>query len=381
MSIITNAQNAEITTQADVLSKPLRDNFTNHKNAVNDNQTQITNLIIDSGTSDAETINARDNLPVLKDNIHLRKLYMDVVSNGGLLVKEQGTPDDTVQATAGDGIINGIGVTLSAPASSPVISSSAAGNHRIVVIVWETDNTIDIVESAEVLTSVIAVYPSIADTQKALAYVLIDDTAVIINDADITDLRFKGATVNGKQFFSPQTAIDTLDTVVGGDIVIGSGDYIGENMDLTGYSNVRITMNTGAKFYRALITDRLFKCVNTVSNEESNITLVGGEFFGNGLAGNISLFEIAFTDNFRWLNTTMDGNDSSTATHQNFTIDNCDGFMLQGLVGLDGSGLQTSKRELVSNSRNWTSMSNGVFVNNNFSLFDYTMIFNKRGGF
>ena len=381
MSLLNNTLVKEIVRFSDVISKVLRDNFTNIKNAHNNLENTVDNLVIDSGTSDAETIAARDNAIDLKTNIHLRSIFGDVVTADGLIVTQQTVADDTVKVSTGSGIVEGIGVVVTSPLSSPSISSSSAGNHRIVVIVIETDNTVDVVESAEVLTSLVATYPTIAATQKALAYVLIDDTAVVINDADITDLRFKGATVNGKQFFNPQDAIDTLDTVVGGDIVLGSGDYLGENMDLTGFSNVRIEMNTGAKSFRALVTDTLFKCVNTVSNEASNITLIGGEFFGNGVAGSVPLFEIAFTDNFRWLNTTMDGNDSSTATHQNFTIDNCDGFMLQGLVGLDGSGIQTSKRELVSNSRNWTSMNNGVFVNNNFSLFDYTMIFNKRGGF
>ena len=44
MSKITPALKNEITRQSDVTSKPLRDNFTNYSNAINDNQDQITAL-------------------------------------------------------------------------------------------------------------------------------------------------------------------------------------------------------------------------------------------------------------------------------------------------------------------------------------------------
>ncbi len=374
MSKLTNIQSTEIIRQSDVISKNLRDNFTNHKNAINDTDTRVDNLIIASGTSDAETIDARDNFALLKDNIQARRLYKDVVQYNGLDVSAQGTPDDTIQVSAGIAIVNGIGLELLSTVNSPSISSSAAGNHRIVVIVIETDNTIDVVESSEVLTSIIATYPTIADTQKALAYVLIDDTAVVINNSDITDLRFKGATVNGKQFFSPQTAINALDNTVGGDIVIGSGDYIGELMDITGKNNIRISIDTGAKFYRATATDIILKSINIVSNETSNISIIGGDFFGNGLAGSVSLVDIQFTDNFRWINTFMDGNASSSAVFKNYIIDECDNFMIQGL---SSSVLDFN----ITNSLNWTSQTDNDFVQDNFSLQDMAEILSRNSNF
>lgn len=189
MSTLSESDIAEITRQADVLSKPLRDNFTNLKNAINDNQTQLTAIV--TPASGSEVVNARDNLASLQANIRARRGFGDrVISETDFIVTEQGTPDDTVQVAAGTGVIAGIGVTSAASQNSGSISASSAGKHRIVTVAIQSDNTVTVVEGAEYDSFADAVFPSLSSTQMPLAWIDIDDTTpVVINDADINDGR------------------------------------------------------------------------------------------------------------------------------------------------------------------------------------------------
>jgi len=96
-----------------------------------------------------------------------------------------------VQVAAGSGIVQGIGIYKASSGNSGSISAAGAGDHKISVIVLQSDNTISIVEGAEVAAASAAPFPNISTSQLPLAYMDIDDTSpVVINDADINDVRY-----------------------------------------------------------------------------------------------------------------------------------------------------------------------------------------------
>ena len=189
MSTLTESDIFTVNFQDDVDSFPHRENYANVKNAINDNQTQIDNLLTPPAGS--EVTNARDNYATLRANIRARRGFGDrIISVSEFVVAEQGTPDNTVQVSTGSGTIAGIGVNKTSSSNSGVIAPSAAGKHRIVMFAIQSDNTIVGVEGSEIVVASAAVFPSLSSTQMPLAWILIDDTSpVVINNADINDAR------------------------------------------------------------------------------------------------------------------------------------------------------------------------------------------------
>jgi hypothetical protein len=188
MSNLTESDVFEIRFQDDVDSFPLRETFSNLRNAINDNQSQIDNLTSTPGGT--EVTNARDNFATLRENIRARRGFGDrIISVSEFQVSAQSPADDTVQVGTGSGTVAGIGVNLTAAVNSASISPSTAGKHRIVMFALQSDNTITGVEGAEVNIGTDAVRPSLSATQMPLAYVDIDDAAVTINSGDIIDVR------------------------------------------------------------------------------------------------------------------------------------------------------------------------------------------------
>lgn len=142
----------------------------------------------------AEIENARDGADALRENIRFRSGFGDVVSaKDSFQVEEVSVPDDTVQVKIGTGILNGIGVKTSSILTSGSITESAAGNHKRVVVVINSDNTISALEGSEVVLATTPPYPSISQTtQMPLANFIIDETIpVVINNANIVDDRLK----------------------------------------------------------------------------------------------------------------------------------------------------------------------------------------------
>lgn len=188
MSNLSNSDINIINIRDNSDSTPLRQNFENLKNAINDNNTRIDNNLTAGGS---EVTDARDNFASLQSNIRARKQYGNRVNGFTDLqvVENTGGATSNVMVVLGDGIVNGIGVTKSGTSTSSTITASAAGNHRRIVVVIASDNSISLVEGSEVLTSATAPYPAITDSQLPLGEFLIDDGVVSIADADITDSR------------------------------------------------------------------------------------------------------------------------------------------------------------------------------------------------
>ncbi len=190
MSNLAQSDIFEIAFQDDVDSFPLRETHSNIRNAINDNQTQIDNLLTPPAGS--EVTNARDNYATLRENIRARRGFGDrIISVSEFVVTAQGTPDDTVQVSTGSGIVAGIGVNLTSTQNSASTASSTAGKHRIIMFAIQSDNTVTGVEGVEVNIGVDAPFPSLSATQMPLAYIDIDDAAVTITSGDINDTRMQ----------------------------------------------------------------------------------------------------------------------------------------------------------------------------------------------
>ncbi|MBW1784519.1 MAG: hypothetical protein JRL30_27720 [Deltaproteobacteria bacterium] len=175
MSEILEGEIRIIEFQQDVDSYPLRENFENLKNAINDNQNQINNSLTPPAGS--EVTDARDNMAVLQDRIRAQGLIHDGIISWGAV-----TPDaDTTKVGISEcvGIINGIGVKITAGISAS-LTAAAAGQHRLDLVVANSGNTFSILtgaESADTGSGLTTVFPAVS--QKPLAVVYVDDTGPV----------------------------------------------------------------------------------------------------------------------------------------------------------------------------------------------------------
>jgi hypothetical protein len=169
---LTSGDISEITRQSDVISKPLRDNFTNLKNKTNEIIDEIAAISI--GTTNAETTAARPYHTDLKERLDNK----NITPSGGV-VTVNGGDTSKVDITEFIATIEGIDVKIAATTSA-AISASAAGNHRVDVVVGNTSNAFVIVTGAESLkASADPIFPSISSTQIPLAALYVDDTASV----------------------------------------------------------------------------------------------------------------------------------------------------------------------------------------------------------
>jgi hypothetical protein len=209
MSNLSNSQVNVINTRNPVDSAPLRQNFANIKAAINDNYSRINNNLEPGGS---EVVDGRDNFSAIQGNIRARKQYGDRVNGFTDLqvVENSGGADDTVQVLTGDGIVDGVGVSISSVQTSGSITAASAGNHKRIVVVIASDNTISAKSGSEVVTSSTAPYPAIADSELPLASFIIDETSpVVINDSDITDERLPAIDpFDGIEYFGGSVTYD-----------------------------------------------------------------------------------------------------------------------------------------------------------------------------
>lgn len=180
--------------QSALRSRPVRDNFTEIQNAVNDQQEQIDLMLTPPAGS--EVTNARDYYSVLRDRIRASGLAGGNKLVSGGVVSEQGTPDMTVAVSAGTAIVNGIGCTW-AGASSGTITAPTAGNNRYDVVVINSDNTLSIVAGTESATPIA---PAITASQKALALIYLTDATTEITNTEIVNV-YRGFTCHGANVF------------------------------------------------------------------------------------------------------------------------------------------------------------------------------------
>lgn len=227
MSTLTNDLVNEITRQSDLISKSVRDNFTNYKNAINDNQTQINNL--STAATNAETTQARPFHSSLNDRLNsIGRGKPNYVKYGGT-VTQQGTPDMTVAIAAGEAKVNGIDVKWSADNSETL--TAPVSNPRIDIVVansaYSTGGTVlEIVSGAEAAAPVI---PTIAATQVAIARLDLTVAMGSITTSDITQYTgyvhsqigeiialhpdTKAAYLPNVYHYSPCDGVELLDTV------------------------------------------------------------------------------------------------------------------------------------------------------------------------
>ncbi len=330
MSRITNSLKNIIERFADLLSKPFRDNFTNYQNAINDNQTQIDNLLTPPAGS--EVTNARDSHANLRDRVRANGAGFSNIVLDGMQVTETTVPALTVDVTAGEALVHAsldasVGVDIAAATSGAI---SVPTTQRKDVVVANSDNTFSVVTGNDSADDVL---PSIALTQRPLARIDITSATVTILDAIITDISEQGCQISGTNqwFFDIQSAVDALNdrsnSVTSGEIIIHKGEYF-EEVDLSGLGSVTLKYENGAIHYRPSATGRCIKSVNSGGTETVGIKIIGGDFRGNSKAGSLSLIEMEYTDEFSIEGGVFDGNASSSATSKDLDIDNCDTFRI-----------------------------------------------------
>jgi hypothetical protein len=175
-SKLTSGDISEITNQSDLISKFVRDNFTNLKNKTNEVIDDLAAVSI--GTTNAETTAARPYHTSLKerlDDITTGKPnYRGSITS---LVTESSPAAMTVDIAADVGQVGGITVNWSAATTGTITAPSV--NPRIDVVVVNSDNTLSVVTGSEAVTPAI---PTIASTQLPLARIdLATSTSTITN--------------------------------------------------------------------------------------------------------------------------------------------------------------------------------------------------------
>jgi hypothetical protein len=178
-SKLTSGDIAEITNQSDLLSKPVRDNYTNLKNKVNEVIDDLAAVSI--GTTNAETTAARPNNTSLKERLDTidsgKPNYRSTITS---LVTESTPNAMTVDVATGQGQTNGITVKWGGSTSGTITAPSV--NPRIDIVVINSDNTLSIVTGAEAATPVV---PTVASTQLPLARIDLTVGMTTITNSDI----------------------------------------------------------------------------------------------------------------------------------------------------------------------------------------------------
>lgn len=322
MSTLTTNEIPIVNRNDDVVSYKLRTIHENIKNAINDNQAQISALTTTPGGT--EVTNARDYFTVLRDRIRAGSAnHTSVVLSGGA-VTINGVDPQKVDITAGSALVSAsdsksVGVEWSASTSGTIAFTSA--NTRYDVVAVNSSGTLVVVTGSE---SANPVLPAIAVTQKPLWVLLIGTASVALG----WDAREQGAKYSDGGHYKWKFAIqDAIDDIASGDIYIGRGQYY-EEVDLSGKSNISLIGENGSKLYRANDTSRCIKSINSGGSETTGISIYNLKLYGNSKAGSVPNIEISYTDRFYLKNTYSDGNSGSSATGKDLELDNCDYFQI-----------------------------------------------------
>lgn len=242
---------------AAVRSKPVRNNYEIHDNAIETIAARIDALeaAIGNPNTDAEVIVAREQEVSLVDNLRnikssLATYQYQVFGGSSLKVSESSPAAMTVDVAAGSAVVNGINATY-AGGTSGAISAAAAGKHRYDSVVVNTAGSVIVKTGAEVATTDTRARPTILASEKELAYIDIDESTSSITDALITDTRTIYArgvpfvTVGDFGMFDTiQQAIDYIVDTQGGNglIYLAAGDYT-ESLDFTGVQKISVTIS------------------------------------------------------------------------------------------------------------------------------------------
>ena len=161
-------------------SKTIRNNFSNIENEFNALRAEVQATV--SSTA-SEVTAARDNQGSLSDNIHMRRIYENGISATTDFKSSIGTTGLTLRVEAGNAIVNGVGVDISARVSATT-GVSASGKHRIDLVIMDTTNNISISKGSEVALATAVVYPAVSSTEDVLHSYIISDTTSTLSITD-----------------------------------------------------------------------------------------------------------------------------------------------------------------------------------------------------
>lgn len=168
-----------IRVRADVDSPPLNENFIDLENESNDQNRRIGILEADNPSNPVEVQDARDLHTVLRDRLRsgFQLLKRNVLIEGGE-VTINASPDQ-VDVSAGEAIIDGVGVKWLAGTSDPV-SPAPSGKHRIDVVVANMDGSLSILSGGDFneLTED-PIFPVIPVTMLSLAALYVSDALTV----------------------------------------------------------------------------------------------------------------------------------------------------------------------------------------------------------
>ena len=268
MSKITVGLKNEITRQSDVTSKPLRDNFTNYQNAINDNQDQIT--AISTSTTNNETVLARGaDHASLKERLDSMWAGQPNYLKYGGVVSINGGDAQKVDVTTGEARVDGSDIIWSADTSETIPFTSANSRYDVVCVSSSTTTGgqhLEIVRGAE---SANPVLPDIAETQRALWVLTIGTATVALS----WDARSQGCTYFSEGRWMYEWKIqDAFNDVTdqGTDIYVKRGCYY---ETLVWDDNITVYAENGADIYNAT-TSVLYSWASIDLSSFTNATVI-----------------------------------------------------------------------------------------------------------
>jgi hypothetical protein len=172
----------QVTFQSSLRSKPVRDNFTDIKNEHNLLRAEV--LALATPPAGTEVTLARDYHTSLVNRLRSGFSVFDrYMVSGGVVAEDTGL-NMKVTVALGEAVVAGVGCSWSAQTSGTITPHASLDRWDIVVV--NTDNSISIVAGTAAASPIL---PTIASTQKKLAYLYITGGMTAIVDADITDAR------------------------------------------------------------------------------------------------------------------------------------------------------------------------------------------------
>ena len=316
---ITDDDYPVVSFQSDGDSYPIRQAFSVHRSAINDNQNQLTN--IETVGSGAEIVAARDYADSVQErNRYASKAVGNVVIQG-LTVAAQSTPDMTVQVSSGQAVVNGVLCYKSSSSNSNTITTPTTARYDVVVI--NSDNTLSVVIGND---SADRILPAIAITQRPLAILSLTSADTTITSSNIIPCKKQGCLAFDNEdtvrwFFRIQDAIDVIDNTLGGVVEVFPGLYP-EEADFSDKNNFQLI---GRGLPRILRPDDVRYCIKAVSTggTVSNVTVRGFHLDGNSKAGTNEMLYFVDHSNLE-IEVKLGDNSGSGGTYPGGVIVDCD---------------------------------------------------------
>jgi hypothetical protein len=225
-------------------SKPVEENFSDIETNYNALRAEFQAGVASTVT---EITNARDYESSLQDNIHSRRVYNDRVAEpGDYLISQQGTPDMTVSAAAGSGIVNGVGVFTSASFDSGTIATAASGNKRKDAVIISSANALSIKTGAEISNASAFQFPNIATGEMLLSHINVYNTTTAITTAHLDDRRVIAENPFDGAYWRNSNYNYTGNTLTNYELESQKGNLVQVNVNYSGdtVSTIGATINT-----------------------------------------------------------------------------------------------------------------------------------------